>query len=178
MPEYFRIKIFMAAYGSGSYTEAADSLGITQPAVSQNIAELEKQLGVSLFVRSGKGVRMQPTPAAEIFHKFARRVMQDYSDIETAFSPDVAACKKVTVRACKAAIEQILPEVMAALRTLYPHLEVELSPDAPTPDIIISETKSCRDGVLILRFDVAGDNHPLTPVVRFLLNSALSNPRN
>ena len=45
MLEDFRLKVFMAVAEEGSFTRAAKSLGVTQPAVSQNIAELEKQTG-------------------------------------------------------------------------------------------------------------------------------------
>ena len=41
MMEDFRIKVFMAVVNEGSFTKAASSLGISQAAVSQNVAELE-----------------------------------------------------------------------------------------------------------------------------------------
>ena len=51
MLEDFRLKIFMAVVESGSFTKAAISLAVSQPAVSQNIGALEKDLGVVLFDR-------------------------------------------------------------------------------------------------------------------------------
>ena len=45
MFEDFRLKVFMAVATEGSFTKAAAVLGISQPAVSQNIAELEKSSG-------------------------------------------------------------------------------------------------------------------------------------
>ena len=44
-----RLKIFVAVAQSGSFTLAARSLGCTQPAVSQNIAQLESEAGCALF---------------------------------------------------------------------------------------------------------------------------------
>ena len=44
MLEDFRLKVFMAVRSEHSFTKAARSLGISQPAVSQNIAELEKEI--------------------------------------------------------------------------------------------------------------------------------------
>ena len=52
MLEDFRLKVFMAARSEHSFTKAARSLGISQPAVSQNIAELEKELGVTVTMAS------------------------------------------------------------------------------------------------------------------------------
>ena len=60
MLEDFRLKVFMAVKSEQSFTKAARSLGISQPAVSQNIAELEKELGVALFSRSRGEVTLTP----------------------------------------------------------------------------------------------------------------------
>ena len=51
MLEDFRLRVFMAVAEEGSFTKAAASLGVTQPAVSQNIADLEKVTGQKLFER-------------------------------------------------------------------------------------------------------------------------------
>ena len=50
MFEDFRLKVFLAVAKEGSFTNAAKSLGVSQPAVSQNIAEIEKGIGVKLVV--------------------------------------------------------------------------------------------------------------------------------
>ena len=52
MLQDFRLKVFMAVAEYGSFTKAAESLGVSQPAVSQNIAELERNLGVRLCTYS------------------------------------------------------------------------------------------------------------------------------
>ena len=51
MLEDFKLKVFMAVAENGSFTIAAKALGVTQPAVSQNIAELERNMGAELFTR-------------------------------------------------------------------------------------------------------------------------------
>lgn len=51
-------RIFLAVVQEGSFTAAARRLFISQPAVSQSIQQLEKQLGSILFIRSVKGVRL------------------------------------------------------------------------------------------------------------------------
>lgn len=57
------LEVFMAVGHLGSFSAAAESLGITQPAVSRQIAALEARLGQPLFSRSKAGAR--PTPAAK-----------------------------------------------------------------------------------------------------------------
>ena len=49
MFEDFRLKVFMTVAREKSFTKAASELGVSQPAVSQNISELEKSAGVKLF---------------------------------------------------------------------------------------------------------------------------------
>ena len=52
MFEDFRLNVFVAVAREGSFTKAAAALGVSQPAVSQNVADLEKSLGVKLFESS------------------------------------------------------------------------------------------------------------------------------
>lgn len=56
------LRTFLAIYRSGSVTQAARSLHLTQPAISQHLKALEVQVGRPLFVRHSRGVRA--TPAA------------------------------------------------------------------------------------------------------------------
>ena len=73
MLEDKRLKIFAAVVEYGSFTAAASSLGLTQPAVSQSIAELEKTLGVQLLDRTRGEVRL--TEKGELFMGYARQIM-------------------------------------------------------------------------------------------------------
>ena len=84
MLEDTRLKIFMAVAERRSFTEAARALDITQPAVSQNIAELERQAGTALFVRSHGDVSL--TPQGETFKLFASRIIKNYEDLNAVFT--------------------------------------------------------------------------------------------
>src|SRR5215475_15470654 len=56
-----------------SFSQAAERLGVTQPAVSLQIQALEKRLGVQLVDRSGR--RVEPTEAGQRFYRNAQRVL-------------------------------------------------------------------------------------------------------
>lgn len=89
MFEDFRLKVFITVAQEGGFTKAAEILGVTQPAVSQNISELEKGLGVPLFRRLRKEVVL--TPQGEVFLKHARRMLSIGAETERFFSsPDVS----------------------------------------------------------------------------------------
>lgn len=85
MLQDFRVKVFLKLASEKSFTKAAEALGISQPAVSQNISELEKCLGLRLFQRL-RGETLL-TPAGEVFAGYARRILAAYADTELLFSP-------------------------------------------------------------------------------------------
>ena len=74
-----RLKIFLAVAGSGSFSRAARELGLSQPAVSQCIAQLEAEAGAPLLVRG----RFQTTltPLGETFASYARRILSLYDEL-------------------------------------------------------------------------------------------------
>lgn len=84
MLEDFRLKVFMTVAESGSFTKAAEILGVSQPAVSQNIAELEKKTGVRLFERLRREVVL--TKAGKAFLKYALKIIEAYADADMMFA--------------------------------------------------------------------------------------------
>ena len=73
MFEDFRLKVFMAVAETGSFTKAAKSIGISQPAVSQNINALEKEIVTPLILRA-KG-EASLTSAGAVFLEYASRIL-------------------------------------------------------------------------------------------------------
>lgn len=76
MIEDFRLLVFDTVVRLGSFTKAAGELGISQPAVSLNIAELEKEAGEPLFVRSKGGVSL--TEKGEAFNRCVAQILYWY----------------------------------------------------------------------------------------------------
>jgi DNA-binding transcriptional LysR family regulator len=76
---------FLEIYRGGSITAAAGRRALTQPAVSGQLAKLEKELGEPLFVRGSRGVT--PTPRAD---ELARRVGAHLDQLRSALDPVAA----------------------------------------------------------------------------------------
>ncbi|WP_129794061.1 LysR substrate-binding domain-containing protein [Sphingosinicella sp. CPCC 101087] len=73
LPPLEGLNALLAAADAGSFTAAAEALGITHGSVSRRVAALESWLGTSLFERHGRGVRL--TPAGQRFAAEARRAL-------------------------------------------------------------------------------------------------------
>ena len=85
MLDDFRLRIFKTLAREGSFTKAASKLQISQPAVSQNISELEKEVGTRLFDRlRGETVL---TPAGESFKEYAEEILSRYDEVFRLFQP-------------------------------------------------------------------------------------------
>lgn len=77
-----QLSTFVTVISEGSMTAAADKLYLTQPAVSQQIRNLEDELGVELLVR---GVRqIKPTPYGEVLFEHSRKILQSVQQAEIA----------------------------------------------------------------------------------------------
>ena len=76
----FRLKVFIAAARTLSFTRAAEQLYISQPAVSKHIGELEARYRTSLFVR--RGSRLALTDAGRTMLAAAERLAEDYRRLE------------------------------------------------------------------------------------------------
>lgn len=72
------IHYFLAVAKHQSFTQAAAALYVSQPALSQQIKQLEATLGVTLFDRSGR--RVQLTDAGTVYAQYAQRALQDLEE--------------------------------------------------------------------------------------------------
>lgn len=82
MLNLYQLQSFVTVISEGSMTGAADKLYLTQPAISQQIRNLEEELGLELLVR---GVRqIKPTLQGEVLFEYAKRVLQLVHQAEIA----------------------------------------------------------------------------------------------
>ncbi|GAB3140616.1 LysR family transcriptional regulator [Microbispora hainanensis] len=72
-----QIEYFLAVVAHGSFTSAAHALNVTQPSLSHAVGALERELGVELFTRLGRGVRL--TSAGEALLEPAQQIVRDFS---------------------------------------------------------------------------------------------------
>ncbi len=128
VPERFDwalVKSFLAVLDAGSLMGAARRLGAQQPTLSRHVAELEAQLGLPLFERTGRGVT--PTVAALAIAEAARQMDDGAAALGRALvkSRDDAG-GKVRITTSMVAGCWLLPPIVARLQAEEPAITVEL----------------------------------------------------
>ncbi len=114
----FRIRTFLAVCQTLNYTRAAEKLSLTQPAVSQHIAYLEKSYGVKLFAYAGKKLAL--TPEGELLRSCAEGVEHEARLLERALSQMENAPETFSVGATLTAGEYILARPLARWLAAHP----------------------------------------------------------
>jgi LysR family nitrogen assimilation transcriptional regulator len=83
--QFRQLRYFVKIVDAGSFSRAATIVHVAQPALSQQIAELEDRLGVMLLQRSARGVR--PTAAGEILYREASAILHQLDGLPGAIRP-------------------------------------------------------------------------------------------
>ena len=115
------LESFAAAVELRSFTRAAELLAITQPAVSQHVAALEKELRVALFRRLSRSVA--PTEEGERLYGYARQILDLMDEARQTGGRDATtASGTVRIATCTIPPESLLPELLARFRKEYPSI--------------------------------------------------------
>jgi DNA-binding transcriptional LysR family regulator len=119
------LSVFREVATRGSFSEAAVALSFTQPAISQQIARLERQLGTRLLARDARGVTL--TPAGEVLLRHAEAVLGQLRAAEAEVQA-VAGVQRPRLRvgAFPSAAASIMPPALAALRTEHHSADVAM----------------------------------------------------
>src|SRR6187551_3318316 len=136
--DWERQRAFLAVLSEGSLSAAARTLCVAQPTVRRRIEELEGALGVPLFTRSSGG--LQPTEAALGLrdHAEAMALAADaFVRAGSAGAKEIAG--SVRISASEVIAVEVLPPMLATLRTAHPRLVFELSPSNRNEDLLRRE---------------------------------------
>jgi DNA-binding transcriptional LysR family regulator len=119
------LRSFIAVLDAGSLLGAANKLNAQQPTLSRHISELENQLGVALFERTGRGVT--PTAAALAIADAARQMEVGASAVTHALTRRATATQgSVRISASQVAATYLLPPIVASLQREEPGIHIEL----------------------------------------------------
>lgn len=152
--EYFKVFYYTAKLGS--VTGAASELSISQPAVSQSLKALEKSLGVALFQRAPKGVRL--TGEGQLLYSY---VEKGYEEIERGVEKVRQMLNlelgEVHIGASDMTLRFYLLPFLEEFHERYPGIKVIVA-NAPTPETLkLLRAGEIDFGVVSTPFDQGGD---------------------
>ena len=124
--ELRHLRYFVAVAEQLHFRHAAEIVHVAQPALSQQIRQLEEEIGVTLFERSRHKVRL--TPAGKVFYENAQRILQQ-ADQAVVKARKVESGDAGTIRIgfVSTAAIRVLPDAMKKLQRQVPSAEVEIS---------------------------------------------------
>ena len=157
------VKSFCAIVSEGSFSRAAERLGLTQPTISAQIQSLEKGLHTRLFERSAQGISL--TQSGRVFHNYALQIMELTGRAEQAMDELQGLTRgRVELGASTVPGHYVLPQALALFKAKVTGVHVSLD---------VSNTQEVRHGVREGRFElgmvgerVRDERLTYTPIVR------------
>ncbi len=123
--EFRQLRYFVTVAQELHFGKAAERLDITQPALSKQIRVLEENIGVQLFVRTKRMVKL--TKAGEVFLVQAQQLLRQAEEaIRLAKRTAMGEVGQLTIGFTPTATYTILPELIRRFRSHYPQVEVEM----------------------------------------------------
>jgi DNA-binding transcriptional LysR family regulator len=154
-----RLRILIEVANRGSFSAAADALSYTQSAVSQQVAALEAETGVTLLERLPRGVRL--TPAGEVLLKYAEGIIARLHAAEAEMAA-IAGLRGGQLRMASfpTAGATLMPLAIAIFRAQHPEVELTLAEGEPEE---IAPRLSAGEFDLALLFEFEGTSESLGP---------------
>lgn len=145
MINFNHLRIFHKVAEKRHFTRAAEALHISQPAVSKQVHELEKNLGQPLFDQIGRKIHL--TEAGKLLYDFACRIFALAEAAEAAMS-ELADLEggRLAVGASTTIGIYMLPQLLGRYKTKYPKIEISLD---------IGNADDIQSKLLANRLDVA-----------------------
>jgi LysR family transcriptional regulator, hydrogen peroxide-inducible genes activator len=152
--EIHQLRYFCAAARTGNFTRAAEQEHVAQPSLSQQILKLEDELGVPLFDRLGRKVRL--THSGEAFLLRAQRILHDLAEAKTEIQ-DMAGGHKgsLTLGAIPTIAPYFLPDRLAQFAKQHPMIEVNVIEE--TTAVLLNHLHEGKIDLAVVALPVAGD---------------------
>lgn len=132
--EIAQLRALVMIHREGTFTRAAERLHVSQPALSQQIKAVERELGMLLFERRGR--RITWTPVGEIVLMRAREILQQLEQLQMDISGLYALDQgRLRVGTSDTICLYLLPAVIQAYRERYPRIDIHLM-NRPSQEIV------------------------------------------
>ena len=166
-PSLKQLRYFVALAETGGFGRAAEIVHVTQPALSQQIKELETILGVELVERLPRGVRL--TRAGREVLERSRRIMAEVADLERAARMTRGLSGRLRLGVIPTVAPYLLPLALTRLRARDLTLDIRVR-EAQT-EALLADLEAGRIDAMVAALPVAEPNLAVTPLItdRFVL---------
>jgi DNA-binding transcriptional LysR family regulator len=154
--ELFQLRYFVAAAHHQHFTRAAEEMCVSQPSLSLQIANLEREVGAALFLRQGRSVRLTDAGAALLRH--AERILAEEEAARRAVQ-EVLGLKRgqLVLWTLPTPGQNLLPPYLAAFRHAHPQIEIRLREMVPARAVAETVAEGHADiGIVHLPYQVTG----------------------
>ena len=128
--ELHQLRYVLAVAETGNFTRAAERSNVSQPSLSQQIINLEREVGHKLFHRLGRKAVL--TEAGGSFLERARRILFEVESVTKELSDSPGLGRRITVGAIPTVAPYLLPPLLARCRERHPNLEIQIREDFRT----------------------------------------------
>lgn len=119
-----QLQVFQAVHSQQSYSRAAEQLGLTQPAVSSQIRQLEHAVEQPLFKYAGKTLHI--LPAADALAASVQSIFGQVSSLQMALSELAGTIRGELNLAAVSTAQYVVPHILARFRARYPEVRIRL----------------------------------------------------
>lgn len=160
--ELRQLRYFVAIVDHGSLSRAARVLHIAQPALTQQLRQLEEELGTQLLHRSAQGVLS--TDAGKIFYEHAQAILKQIGDAKSAVAQSAGKPSgTVALGIPQSASGALALPLLTAVRATYPEISLQLTEELSGN--LIEQLKSGRINLAVLFDDGQLTAFACTPLV-------------
>jgi LysR family hydrogen peroxide-inducible transcriptional activator len=125
--ELTQLRYLLAAAESGNFTRASERCAVSQPSLSQQIINLERELGHKLFHRLGR--RVVPTEAGQVFLERARYIIREVEDASKELKESPTLERRIKVGAVPTLAPYLFPPLLEHCHEVHPNLLVHTHED-------------------------------------------------
>ena len=139
-----QLRAFFLAVREKSITKAAESLYVTQPAVTMQVKSLEQDLDLKLFRKYGKGLEL--TDAGEVLFGYAERVFEIVEEMEYVLKGHADLSQgSLTIGTTRSFARHLMPGLISRFQKRYPKVKVYLK---------VGSSQKIADGVMAFKYNL------------------------
>ncbi|MFI5263425.1 MAG: LysR family transcriptional regulator [Candidatus Kapaibacterium sp.] len=132
--EIQQAKVILAIVNESSMVGAAERLGVTQPAISSALGQFEKELGITIFHRSRKGLQL--TEQGKALLPAIRNFLDSENEILSLFHIQSKTSGSLRIAGRQGFMEDVFPILLNKLARTFPEITIESAISGNKPDVI------------------------------------------